>query len=196
MSRKTVCQKQPLFRERDQDKNPTLLHACLFVLYSWEWDDWSDFVCAALKPFLLQRCYCLGAKRYPHVNLIYLEGRIDPSTWLTIMLWRELGRPDFEAAKVIICPMLKLQMELGFKQKMAFNTKGAKRDSIRKLCPLNRMVLRSLAKNRTIFDSKSFWSLTTISWLSFFSHIKKSWGFLSKKNEVKKSICHWVLIEL
>lgn len=23
MSRKTVCQKQPLFRERDQDKNPT-----------------------------------------------------------------------------------------------------------------------------------------------------------------------------
>ena len=100
------------------------------------------------------------------------------------MLWRELvWRPDFEAAKVIICPMLKLQMELGFKQKMAFNTKGAKRDSIRKLCPLNRMVLRSLAKNRTIFDSKSFWSLTTISWLSFFSHqeelrlfVKEEWG--------------------
>ena len=60
---------------------------------------------------------------------------------------------------MIICPMLKLQMELGFEQKMAFNTKGEKRDSIRKLCPLNRMVLRYTSKkiSRTIFDdSKSF----------------------------------------
>ena len=47
-------------------------------------------LCCCFKQFLLQRCYCLSAKRYPHVNLIYLEGRIDPSTWLTIMLWREL----------------------------------------------------------------------------------------------------------
>ena len=129
MSRKTVCQKQTLFRERDQDKN-------LFVLYSWEWDDWSDFVCDANAFCCSKRCYC--AKRYPHVNLIYLEARIDPSTWLTIMLWRNIGRLDFQAAKVIICPMLKLQM-VGVEQKMAFKLEG-KKGFNSKLCPLNRMV--------------------------------------------------------
>lgn len=154
MSRKTVCQKQTLFRERDQDKN-------LFVLYSWEWDDWSDFVCDANAFCCSKRCYWLRrAKRYPHVNLIYLEARIDPSTWLTIMLWRNIGRLDFQAAKVIICPMLKLQM-VGVEQKMAFKLEG-KKGFNSKLCPLNRMVfLRQKKTLETHFwlSPGSFWSL-------------------------------------
>ena len=115
------------------------------------------------------------AKRYPHVNLIYLEARIDPSTWLTIMLWRNIGRLDFQAAKVIICPMLKLQM-VGVEQKMAFKLEG-KKGFNSKLCPLNRMVfLRQKNPLRPIFD-----------YLPGPFEVFLS----SQKNEVKKSICQW-----
>ena len=44
MSRKTVCQKQPLFRERDQDKNPTLLPASSFYIHESEMTGQTLFV--------------------------------------------------------------------------------------------------------------------------------------------------------